>query len=896
MKVAEPIYTYQVEKISSPQWVEILVDCVYAEGLYTYKIKPDTIIKAGDIVSIPFGNAIVGGIVIKLLFQPPENVEIEKIKEIDEVITTGFFPESYWQLLELTAQYYLTDLINVVRVALPPKLLGKSQRRVRLLTQNIPDDIDNDCTISQIEVIKLLKQSKTGDYTYSFINQKIKNARNAIKGLVKKQWLEIFLQSPSKATPKLTKIVTFLGENEDSQLTQKQRDVLTIVKNHDGELPLPQLLKICELNSNSVVNTLAKKGCVVIQERETLRLLQDSSPQKDLPKTLTKDQARALEIINSLDCYSTVLLQGVTGSGKTEVYLQAIAPLLKIGKSALVLVPEIGLTPQLTDRFRARFGDKVCVYHSALSDGERYDTWRQMLTGESQVIIGTRSAVFAPLPNIAMIILDEEHDTSFKQHQPIPTYHAVKIAQYRAELVNCPLILGSATPSLESWRLATENNSLNSQNWKLSSPPELGEGGQNSPLNPQNWKLSSPPELGARGPNPPLNSQNWKLSSPPELGAGERNTPELQIKGQNYYLSLPNRIQNRPLPPVEIVDMRQELRKGNRSIFSHSLRDALNNLKPQGKQAILFISRRGHSTFVSCRSCGYVMECPHCDVSLSYHYTHEGATELLRCHYCNHTELHPKKCPQCFSPYLKFFGTGTQKVLLELEKEFPDLKILRFDSDTTSTKNAHRRILEEFGAGKADVLIGTQMLTKGIDLAQVTLVGVVSADGLLFHSDYRASERAFQTLTQVAGRAGRGDDAGKVIIQTYSPEHPVIQAVKNHDYLSFCQRELPERQSLNYPPYGNLILLRFSGIDGDKVRDSADTIADICANLLPDYIEILGAAPANVMRVARRYRWQILLKSSNIVTEEIKEKLLTLKQYCHGTVSLIIDVDPLRIE
>lgn len=842
IKFAEPIYTYQVEKISSPQWVEVLVDCVYAEGLYTYKIKPDTIIKTGDIVSIPFSNSIVGGIVIKLLFQPLKNLEIEKIKEIDDIITTGFFPSHYWELLERSAQYYLTDLINVVRVALPPKLLGKSQRRVRLLKDNIPDNSEDDCTINQLEVIKLLKQSKTGDYTYSFINQKVKNARNAIKGLVTKQWLEIYLQPPSKATPKMTKVVTFLGENENSQLSQKQRDVLTILKNHDGELSLPELLRICELNSNSVVNTLAKKGCVVIQERETLRLLQDSSPKKDQPKILTKDQSRALEIINSLNSYSTVLLHGVTGSGKTEVYLQAIAPILQQKKSALVLVPEIGLTPQLTDRFRARFGDKVCVYHSALSDGERYDTWRQMLTGESQVVIGTRSAVFAPLPNIGIIILDEEHDTSFKQHQPIPTYHAVKIANYRAELVNCPLILGSATPSLESWRLATENKSLMLQNRELSSPSDL------------------------------------------------------RVRGQNYYISLPNRIQNRPLPPVEIVDMRQELRKGNRSIFSYSLRNALNNLKAEGKQGILFISRRGHSTFVSCRSCGYVMECPHCDVSLSYHYTHEGATELLRCHYCNHTELHPKKCPQCFSPYLKFFGTGTQKVLLELEKEFPELKILRFDSDTTNTKNAHRRILETFAEGKADVLIGTQMLTKGIDLAQVTLVGVVSADGLLFHSDYRSSERAFQTLTQVAGRAGRGDDAGKVIIQTYSPEHPVIQTVKNHDYLSFTQQELPERESLNYPPYGNLILLRFSGIDGDKVRQSADAIADICANLLSDSIEVLGPAPANVMRVARRYRWQILLKSASNFTVEIKEKLLTLKQYCHVNVSLVIDVDPLRIE
>lgn len=863
MKLAEPIYTYNIVKpISSFQWVEVLVDCAYSEGLYTYKVKADTVVKVGDIVSIPFGSSIVGGIVLKSVSQPPDNLSIEQIKEIDDIITTGFFPPHYWELLQLTAEYYLTDLINVVRVALPPKLLGKSQRRVRLLSDNLPDTLEDDCSVSQWQIIKLLKQSKTGDYSYNFITQKVKNARQAIKTLVKRQWLEIYLHPPSKATPKLTKVVTFLGENEDTSLTQKQKDVLTILKNHHGELSLPELTKLAQLNSNSIVQTLAKKGCLIIQERETLRLLQDSAPEKDQPKTLTKEQTLALEIITSLKSYAKVLLHGVTGSGKTEVYLQSIEPILQQKKSALVLVPEIGLTPQLTDRFKARFGDKVCVYHSALSDGERYDTWRQMLTGESQVIIGTRSAVFAPLPNLGMIILDEEHDTSFKQHQPIPTYHAAKIAEYRAKLVNCPLILGSATPSLESWQQATENNpSLTSSSDKEKNIPPLSK----------ETSTTLPLLRGVRGDHFPL-------------------------KSSNYYISLPHRIENRPLPPVEIVDMRQELRKGNRSIFSHSLRDALNNLKKQSKQAILFISRRGHSTFVSCRSCGYVMECPHCDVSLSYHYTHEGATELLRCHYCNHAELHPKKCPQCFSPYLKFFGTGTQKVLLELEKEFPELKMLRFDSDTTSTKNAHRRILEDFGAGKADVLIGTQMLTKGIDLAQVTLVGVVSADGLLFHSDYRASERAFQTLTQVAGRAGRGDDAGKVIIQTYAPEHPVIRAVQNHDYLAFCHKELPERESLDYPPYGNLILLRFSGVDGDRVRESADTVGDICANLLPDSIEILGPAPANIMRVANRYRWQILLKSVDIFTPEIKQVLLTLKEYCHRSVSLVIDVDPLRIE
>jgi primosomal protein N' (replication factor Y) len=345
---------------------------------------------------------------------------------------------------------------------------------------------------------------------------------------------------------------------------------------------------------------------------------------------------------------------------------------------------------------------------------------------------------------------------------------------------------------------------------------------------------------------------------------------------------------------VKIIDMRLELQRGNRSIFSYALRGAITRMQQEKKQGILFISRRGHSTFVSCRTCGYVVECPHCDVSLSYHYTHEGATELLRCHYCNHTSLHPKNCPECGSPYLKFFGTGTQKVAQELNHEFPDIRTLRFDSDTTRTKGAHRAILEQFAQGKADLLIGTQMLTKGLDLAQVTLVGVVSADGLLHHSDYRASERAFQTLTQVAGRAGRGNDPGEVIIQTYSPEHPVIQAVRNHDYHSFSRCELEQREGLNYPPYGNLVLLRFSGTDSEQVRQSAEVIAQACQQLIGKDVEILGPAPANIMRVARRYRWQILLKFSTLL--DPFPDLSSLRQYCSRSVSMIIDVDPLIIE
>ena len=347
------------------------------------------------------------------------------------------------------------------------------------------------------------------------------------------------------------------------------------------------------------------------------------------------------------------------------------------------------------------------------------------------------------------------------------------------------------------------------------------------------------------------------------------------------------------MPPVEIVDMRRELQEGNRSIFSRSLQDALQQLQSERRQGILFIPRRGHSTFVSCRSCGYVVECPYCDVSLSYHYTHEGAAQLLRCHYCNYARPHPRSCPECDSPYLKFFGSGTQRVAQELAREFPDLRLIRFDSDTTRTKGAHRTLLTQFANGEADLLIGTQMLTKGLDIAGVTLVGVVAADGLLHLGDYRAAERAFQTLTQVAGRAGRGDDPGQVIMQTYSPQHPVIQAVKSHDYESFVRTELEQRAMLNYPPYGHLILFRLSGLEEVDVERTAEELVDWLANVGSDY-EILGPAPASIMRVACRYRWQILLKFPLDVSVELPN-VEELRRICPPDVSLTIDVDPLNM-
>ncbi|MEC4894593.1 MAG: primosomal protein N' [Oscillatoria sp. PMC 1051.18] len=826
--LAEPRSFYDETRSQGEQWVEVLVDVpgsqeAAEQRLYTYRLPPDLAVEAGDIISVPFGAQTVGGIAIRFLASPPAQLELSQIKNVEEVIATGFFPRHYWQLLEQLAQYYCTSLLTAIKVALPPGLLGRSQRRIRL-KPNLPAGAENFCNSAAARQILALLQSQANvDYSTRYLQRQVKGVNRGIKELIKRNWVESYLEPPRSARPKQQKVVTFITEVAD--LTSRQREVLAVLRRWGGELWLNQLLKICS-TSSSIVKKLAEKGCVAIAEREVLRLANEPPVAKDSPKILTQAQSEALQLINNLSEFRQVLLHGITGSGKTEIYLQAIAPILAQGKSAIVLVPEIGLTPQLTDRFRARFGNSVCVYHSALNEGERFDTWRQMLAGEPQVIIGTRSAIFAPLPNLGVIILDEEHDSSFKQDRPAPTYHARQVAKWRAELANCPLILGSATPSLETWVEFTQENSQTTT---------------------------------------------------------------------HHYLSLPERIQSRPLPPIEIVDLRQELQQGNRSIFSRSLYNSLQQLQNRQQQGILFIPRRGHSTFVSCRSCGYVIECPHCDVSLSYHYTHEGATELLRCHYCNHTQLQPSQCPECSSPYLKHFGTGTQRVAQELAKVFPELRFIRFDSDTTRTKGAHRTLLTRFTRKEADLLIGTQMLTKGLDIANVTLVGVVAADGLLHMSDYRAAERAFQTLTQVAGRAGRGNDPGRVIIQTYTPEHQVIEAVQEHNYLNFTQAELREREAWNYPPYGRLILLKISGLDAGEVQENAEIVADACRNFLDSQWEILGPAPARIMRVARRYRWQILLKS-RIETDKQLPNLTQLKSLCSQSVSFTIDIDPLNMD
>ncbi len=818
-------------------WVDILVDCPTVQAVFTYQVPSGLAVAPGDVVQVPFGVQQLGGIALRMRTTPPPDIAPDKLRPVLGVIAPGFLAPDYLTLLQRVATDYCTPLITVVRTALPPGLLGKSQRRIQLWRDRLPPGAATFCSGPAQAVLALLEQQTDGDYSMRYLKRKVRQAEAGVRDLMARDWVRSYLEPPRYSQPQKRQAITLLqATGPVGDLTKRQQEILTILQRQGGQMWLMEFLPLCH-TTTATLKKLEAKGYVVIQDQEVLRLEQGEGQQRDVAKGLTPAQQAVLNTLAAQDGFGVFLLHGVTGSGKTEVYLQAIAPRLAAGQSALVLVPEIGLTPQLTDRFRARFGDRVCVYHSGLSDGERYDTWRTMLDGAPHVLIGTRSAVFAPLRNLGIIVLDEEHDASFKQEQPSPTYHARTVARWRAELTHCPLLLGSATPALETWQAAH---------------------------------------------HPPA-----------------------------HYLALPQRIRDRPLPPVEVVDMRVELKRGNRSIFSDRLQRALQEMQANGQQGILFIPRRGHSTFVSCRSCGEVLHCPHCDVSLSYHHTHDQATPYLICHYCNHHQAQPPHCPACTSPYLKQFGSGTQRVMTELARQFPALRLLRFDSDTTRTKGAHRALLTQFAQGHADLLVGTQMLTKGLDVAQVTVVGIVAADGLLHTPQYRATERAFQVLTQVAGRAGRGEEPGRVILQTYSPEHPVVQAVKAYDYPAFIQATLQERQQHYYPPYCRLVLLRLSGVDQGVVKSTAELVAvklrslcaewaqSLCAEWaqsseFPPSIQILGPAPAPIMRIKRRFRWHLVVKLPP-QTPSLPD-FSPLYALCPPTVSLFLNIDPLQLD
>ncbi|MFZ6018359.1 MAG: replication restart helicase PriA, partial [Chloroflexota bacterium] len=537
------------------------------------------------------------------------------------------------------------------------------------------------------------------------------------------------------------------------------------------------------------------------------------------PPVLTADQTRVLQAIladlntDKNPSLKPIILHGITGSGKTEIYLRAVQHTLDRGRQAIVLVPEIALTPQTIQRFQSRFPGRVGVIHSRLSAGERYDTWQRARAGLLQVIVGPRSALFAPLPEIGLLVVDEFHDSSYYQSEPAPAYHAVQAAIHYAEILQAGVILGSATPEIGLIYQARRAG------WPV---------------------LELPQRIMAHREAVQPFLTGGRSSSTSE--AGEVETTSL------------------PLPPVEVVDMRQELKAGNRSMFSRALQQALREVLDRKQQAILYLNRLGSATYVFCRECGASLRCPRCERPLTYH----ESQRLLICHTCNYRRQMPRSCPQCGSPHIRQFGAGTERVEQEVGIHFPQARVIRWDSQTTRKKGAHQAILEAFAEGKANILVGTQILAKGLDLPRVTLVGVVLADAGLNLDDFRAAERTFQLLTQVAGRAGRSPLGGRVILQTFQPEHYAIRAASRHDYAGFYQYEIEQRRKMGYPPFSRLVRMEYRHPNANAAetaaREMAQRVADwIMLSAYPE-TEIIGPVPCFFAKESGQYRWQIILR------------------------------------
>jgi len=537
------------------------------------------------------------------------------------------------------------------------------------------------------------------------------------------------------------------------------------------------------------------------------------------------------------------------------VYLQAIRQCLDQGREAIVLVPEISLTPQMVERFKGRFGSEVAVLHSRLSNGERYDEWRKIALKQVRVVIGARSAIFAPFTSLGLIIIDEEHETSYKQEDS-PKYHAREVAIERAIRHQAAVVLGSATPSLESYYRASE--------------PDDRSGSAGRPAGP---------------------------GGSPFDGANAGRAAAVARPSAYRLLTMKERVQGRPLPPVHLVDMREELKQGNRSMFSRPLYKAIEERLDKKQQVVLFLNRRGYSTFVMCRECGHTLGCPHCDISLTYH----QSSQTVRCHYCGYAEPQARICPSCSSEHIRFFGTGTQKVEEELGKLFPGIRVIRMDVDTTTEKGSHEKLLTMFRNREADVLLGTQMVAKGLDFPDVTLVGVIAADTVLNLPDFRAGERTFQLLTQVAGRAGRHELPGEVFVQTYTPEHYSIVTASGHDYEAFLEEELRMREAGGYPPYYRLILITISHEQIPMLVRTAESLVGHIKELLlretdgSDDAMVLGPVASPIPRIKDRYRFQCMIKyrGDSQLPSLIAKAAEAFDDVCRQhNVQIGIDVDP----
>lgn len=798
----------------SEKYAKIIVDnrSSAVDRPFTYKIDSDmnNTIKVGMRVIIPFGrgNKTIKGLVISI----EEDIQLDyKVKNIIDVLDDKPLISNNLIILSLWIKdKYLASYIDSFQPCLPPG----DYKEVNTFVELMEDYNEFETTMEEEKIINYLQKDEAILLDELKRDLKIRDVNSFLNNLEAKKVITTTLDIKTTNKKRQEKWVKIKSDNRSifdiiniiGARAHKQVAIVEYLYDNN-DIPVKEILQ--KFNTGlTVLKSLEQKDIINIYEkvvfRNPIKKHIANYKKHNLNTSQNKVFSRILQGINNSENINSYLIHGVTGSGKTEVYLQLVEEMLFKGKDSIILVPEISLTPQTIDRFVGRFGDQVAILHSKLSQGERFDQWRSIKEKKVKIVIGARSAIFAPFHNLGLIIIDEEHETTYKSDQN-PKYDTIEVAKKRADLENATLVLGTATPSLETYYKAKN--------------------------------------------------------------------------GEIILLEMMERVAQSQLPEVTLIDMREELNLGNKSIFSMELHKAIEDNLNNKKQTILFLNRRGFATFVSCRKCGYVCKCKECDISMTYHRN----INKLRCHYCGVTENPPDTCPECGSKYIKYFGIGTQKVE-ELTKElFPNANIVRMDGDTTVEKGSYEKILGAMKDEKIDILIGTQMISKGLDFPEVTLVGIIAADTSLNLPDYRSPEKTFQLVTQVAGRSGRGDYKGRVILQTYNPEHYSIVYSKDQDYINFYNTELPIRKEFLYPPFINLINILIYGVNNSKVVEISNKVYNILEDKVKEIYgidfknNISGPYPAPLERIKNNFRWQILLKITN---EDMDSLKTVIKRVC----------------
>jgi primosomal protein N' (replication factor Y) len=809
---------------------------VHLTKTFTYRLPPSIqpVARVGSRVLVRLGTKPATGYIVALLprLRAGTSLVESEIKEVQQLLDAE--PPLTPEVLEITrwvADYYAAPWGEVMRAALPAGINETVEQAVSITTAG-----RNALTVLEVSAaekpgtsaLKLLATEGAFELGAFCLRMGAAKPPQWLRKLETEGLIDRSYRARSTVTRAKRRRAVSL-KNADSEpapthgVTKAQQKAIEVLRAHHGTMAASDLVKIAQI-SESVVRTLVKRGVVTEFEEDVRR---DPLSRAELPDTeifkLTDAQTSALRSIEQRlteKVFATLLLHGVTGSGKTEIYIRAMQAALDLDRGAMMLVPEIALTPILSRRLRAHFGGRIAIFHSSLSKGERFDEWTRLRNGEARVVLGTRSAVFAPIRNLGVIIIDEEQDSSYRQEES-PFYHARDTAIVRAQKESAVIVLGSATPSLESFHNAKA--------------------------------------------------------------------------GKYAYLHLPERVANRPMARAEMIDMREVFARHKKpAVFSDELLSEISLTKDRGEQSIVLLNRRGYSSFILCRSCGESINCPNCDVSLTYHQT----DRILICHYCNHYQRAPTQCPTCASKYIYYVGEGTEQIEELLRKRFPSLRIGRIDRDTKSRRHQFEKTLLDFGKGELDLLVGTQMLAKGHDFPNVTLVGVVSVDAGLALPDFRAAERAFQLITQVAGRAGRGDLPGRVLIQTYHPHHYALRHACAQDYAGFYEEEIRHRRNHGYPPFVALSLILVRHKDAARANAIAQQMRQALAEANREHAcRILGPAPAPFARLRGEHRVQLLIKSRSRkqMRAVIDLALQTLGKAGNDLRSITIEIDPVSM-